>query len=332
MTSFNRLWAAIAAVSLTALPACSGSPNSTESVAPAASPTATSHAMTSHSGAAININTAILSELDKLEAALAVPGLSNQIQASRPYGSVEDLVAKQVLTQEQFDQVKDMVTVEDITLTGEAKDVDYLLKLSLMQGHLLVAQELLNQNLPDQAEPHIGHPVEEIYLDLEEQLQERSVPEFKSTLIGLQDLVKSNPQAAELKTQFDASVQAIDAAIDVLPAEQRQSPAFILQVVQGLLSAAGAEYTAAIADGKISEIIEYQDSRGFVIYADRLIESIDAQLTAADPEAQQALKAAMTDLLTAWPTATAPDAPVKTPEQVTQLITTIDQQAQLLSQ
>ena len=55
-------------------------------------------------------------------------------------------------------------------------------KLGLMKGHLLVAQELLNQNQPKQAEPHIGHPVEEIYVDVEDQLNERKVKEFKTTL------------------------------------------------------------------------------------------------------------------------------------------------------
>ena len=52
----------------------------------------------------ININTAILSELDKLEAALGVPALSNKIQASRPFGSVEDLVTKKVITQERSEE------------------------------------------------------------------------------------------------------------------------------------------------------------------------------------------------------------------------------------
>ena len=49
-----------------------------------------------------------------------------------------------------------MVTIEEIVLTGEAKDLDYMVKLGLMKGHMMVARELLDLKKPDQAEPHIG--------------------------------------------------------------------------------------------------------------------------------------------------------------------------------
>jgi hypothetical protein len=283
----------------------------------------------SHSGKAkININTAILSELDKLEAKLGVPALSNKIQASRPYGSSEELVAKKVISQEQFDQIKDMVTIEDVVLTGEAKDVDYMTKLGLMKGHLLVAKELLDLQQPKQAVPHIGHPVEEIYVDVEDQLNERQVPEFKNTLIGLQDLVKSNPKDAKVATNFEQSMQAVDKAIQVLPESERQSPKFVLQVINGLLDAANSEYGAAIANDKIAAVIEYQDSRGFITYADSLAKTISDPLAKENSEAQKAIADSMTQLKTAWPSAEAPAKPVLPPDKVSQLIKTIEQNAQ----
>jgi hypothetical protein len=220
-----------------------------------ASPAATSVENPTSGKDQININSAILSELDKLEAKLGVPALSNKIQASRPYSNTEELVSKKVITQEQFGQIKDMVTVQDVVLTGVAKDVDYMSKLGLMKGHLLVAKELLEQGKPDQAEPHIGHPVEEIYVDVEDQLQERQVPEFKNTLISLQDLVKSNPKDTKVSTNFDQSMQAVDRAIQVLPESQRQSPQFVLPVINELLDAANSEYGAAIANDKIAAVI-----------------------------------------------------------------------------
>jgi hypothetical protein len=184
----------------------------------------------------ININSAILSELDKLEAKLGIPALSNKIQAERPYKAPEDLVTKQVLDQSQFDKIRDMVGIEDVVLTGVAKDIDYMVKLGLMKGHLFVAKELLDLNKPKDAEPHIGHPVEEIYTDVAEQLTERKVTEFKTTLITLEDLVKAGAKDnAKVTTNFKASMSAIDLAIAALPATQRQSPQFVLQVINGLL-------------------------------------------------------------------------------------------------
>ncbi|MBD1929733.1 helix-hairpin-helix domain-containing protein [Trichocoleus sp. FACHB-90] len=324
---------AFAVVSLLILSSCSQTPSTSDTSKTNTAPVASSSpvATTTHSnhgGRKININSAILSELDKLEAKLGVPALSNKVQASRPYGSTEELVSKKVISQEQFDQVKDMVTIEDVVLAGEAKDVDYMTKLGLMKGHLVVAKELLDQQKPEQAEPHIGHPVEEIYVDVEAQLQERNVKEFKTTLIGLQDLVKSKPKDAQIKNNFEASMQAVDGAIQGLPEQERQSPEFVLQVVNGLLDAANSEYGAAIANGKVSAAIEYQDSRGFVNYADQLLNNVSDQMAKENPEAQKAIASSMTELKTAWPSAVPPTAPVKTPEQVSQLVKTIEQNAQ----
>jgi len=326
---------AVALLGLFTLTACndaSGNNSSTvssTSATPAVNNTET-HRHEGHAGGKkININTAILSELDKFEAKLGVPALSNKIQASRPYAKPEELVSKNVITQPQYDQIKDMVTIEDVVLTGEAKDVDYMTKLGLMKGHLLVAKELLDLQKLDQAEPHIGHPVEEIYTDVEDQLKERNVKEFKTTLIGFQDLVKSNAKDSnKVGANYKESMQAVDTAIQVLPATERQSPQFVLQVINGLLDSANSEYGAAVANGKISAAIEYQDSRGFITYADSLYKNIADTMAKEHPEAHKAIADSMTQLKTVWPTPTAPAAAVKTPEQVSQLIKTIEQNSQ----
>ncbi|MGB3208858.1 MAG: helix-hairpin-helix domain-containing protein [Crinalium sp.] len=333
MMSFFRSWSlAIAIFSLITITACSNNTanNSNSQVTPSSTNNTATTAHSGHStGKKININSAILSELDKFEAKLGVPALSNKIQASRPYASPEELVSKKVITQEQFDQIKDQVTIEDVVLTGEAKDVDYMTKLGLMKGHLIVAKELLDLNKPQQAEPHIGHPVEEIYVDVEDQLQERNVKEFKTTLIGLQDLVKSNSKDAnKVATNFKDSMQAVDGAIQGLPETQRQSPKFVLQVINGLLDAANSEYGAAIANGKVSAAIEYQDSRGFVNYAGDLYKNISDKMAKEHPAEHKAIADSMTKLKTAWPAVTAPSTIVLSPEQVSQLIKTIEQNAQ----
>lgn len=332
MSILRFLFLALATAMLSIVISCSQTQptgnNSTQSPGAVSSPvTAAANNQTSGKEK-ININTAILSELDKFEAKLGVPALSNRIQGSRPYGTPEELVSKKVVTREQFDQIKDMVTVEDVVLTGVAKDVDYMTKLGLMKGHLLVAKELLDQQQPKQAEPHIGHPVEEIYVDVEDQLNERNVKEFKTSLISLEDLVKSKPKDANVKTNFEASMQSVDGGIAALPENQRSSPEFVLQVINELLDAANSEYGAAIANGKVAAAIEYQDSRGFVTYANSLYEGISSQMAKEHPEAHKAIEASMSELTKAWPSVTAPAAPVKTPEQVAQLIKTIEQNSQ----
>ncbi|HIK05758.1 MAG TPA: helix-hairpin-helix domain-containing protein [Trichormus sp. M33_DOE_039] len=321
---------AIASCIIVSLSSCTGGTQTADNTQqPATNQTTAAITHSNHGGKPqININTAILSELDKFEAKLGVPALSNKIQANRPYGSPEDLVTKKVITQEQFDQIKDMVSVQEVELTGEAKDVDYMTKMGLMKGHLFVAQELLDKDQPKQAEPHIGHPVEEIYIDVEEQLNERKVKEFKTTLVSLQDLVKSSPKSTKVKTDFTASVQSVDGAIAALPEAQRSKPSFVLQVINSLLDAANSEYGAAIANGKVAEAIEYQDSRGFVIYADELYKGIATQVSQSNPEAHKAIEASFAELTKVWPSVIPPTQPVKTPNEVTQLVKTIELNSQ----
>lgn len=313
----------LAAIALSVVVACSSqtpAPAPPTTATPTASHTA-SHSAMGH-GKKININTAILSELDKFEAQLGIAALSNKIQASRPYGKPEELVTKKVISQEQFDQIKAMVTVEEVVLTGEAKDLDYAVKLGLMKGHMIVAKELLDLDKPDQAEPHIGHPVEEIYADVEEQLNERQVKEFKSVLISLQDLVKAGAKdKAKVDSDFKSAVTAIDGAIAVLPETQRSEPKFVFQVMNGLLDAANSEYGAAISDGKIKEAIEYQDSRGFVVYTGELYDKIAAKVK---PETSGKVAADLKTLLSAWPSAIPPAEPAQTTDAVTKLVKGIE--------
>lgn len=330
MSIFRFLAYFFSALSLAILISCS---NQTPNVNTGSNPAPTQASTSEHSmqgGRKININSAILSELDKLEAKLAIPALSNKIQASRPYGKTEELVSKNVITQAQFDQIKDMVTIEDIQLQGEAKDVDYMIKLGLMKGHMIVAKELLDLQKPDQAEPHIGHPVEEIYADVEDQLGERNVKPFKDDLIALQDDIKAGAKDInKVNAEFNTSVQAIDDAIKALPESQRTSPKFVLQVINGLLDTANSEYTASIADGKIAQVIEYQDSRGFVIYANELFKAISPQLKKNDSSLETTMAQGLADLTKTWGTSPIPPAtPVNSSEQVSTMIKAIEQSTQ----
>lgn len=131
MITFRSVLISLAVVSSITLASCSNTSQNNNN-SPANTTSSPSHNttgnQTSHTGKAkININSAILSELDKLEAKLGVPALSNKIQAGRPYTKPEDLVGKKIINQEQFEQIKDLVTIEDVVLTGEAKDIDFML-------------------------------------------------------------------------------------------------------------------------------------------------------------------------------------------------------------
>jgi hypothetical protein len=202
-------------------------------------------------------------------------------------------------------------------------DVDYMTSLGLMKGHLLVAKELIDQKQLDQAEPHIGHPVEELYGDIEAELPTRKVPDFKSTLNQLHDSVKAKADVAKIQPQYDAATKAIETAMKGIPADKLGSPQFVVGAIEGLLETADEEYQAAINNGKIVEAIEYQDSRGFVLYAENLFKDVESQLKQKNAEATSEIATNMTELKQAWPSAIPPAQAVKTPEQVSKLVATI---------
>lgn len=215
---------------------------------------------------------------------------------------------------------------ESIGQSEENSDLDYMVNLGLMKGHMIVAKELLEMGKPEQAEPHIGHPVEEIYADIQNQLEQRGVPEFKNSLMRLHDLVKSKPNDPQIQTRYQEAMDAIDRAIAAIDAEKQQSPAFVLQVMNGLLDTASAEYTAAISNGKITEAIEYQDSRGFVDYAsNNLYPSIQAQLGRENPQVKEQTESALEQLQKAWPSPLAPERPVMSADEVAAKVNAIEQ-------
>ena len=193
-----------------------------------------------------------------------------------------------------------------------------------MKGHLIAAQELIEVQNYEQAEPHIGHPVEELYSDIETVLPEKGVEDFKPTLNQLHDLSKSAPDSPEMQTLFDQSVASIDEAIAAIPEEQRNSPEFILDVIVEMLKNAATEYEAAIANNQFVEVVEYQDSRGFVLYAEELYQTVAEQKSQEDPEGHQTITESFAELKTAWPSIEPPEAPLKEPSEIYGLVSQIE--------
>ncbi|ELS30989.1 MULTISPECIES: ComEA family DNA-binding protein [Pseudanabaena] len=79
---------------------------------PVSSPTAAAPEK-SNSKLKININTAPIAELDKLELPGTKPSLSERIQAARPYKTIDDLVTKKAISAEELGLIKSLVTIED---------------------------------------------------------------------------------------------------------------------------------------------------------------------------------------------------------------------------
>src|SRR5215475_11032764 len=85
--------------------------------------------------------------------------------------------------------------------------------------------------------------------------------------------------------------------------------------VEALKTATG-EYQAAIVDGKIAKPVEYQDARGFILQAERMIESVAPDLQKKDAKALADVQAGLAQLKKAFPASMPPKTPVKDPGAV----------------
>ena len=74
---------------------------------------------------------------------------------------------------------------------------------------------------------------------------------------------------------------------------------------------AASEYQAAIVEGRIAKPVEYQDARGFIFQAERMIESVAPDLEKKDAAALRAVRAGFAELRKAFPAPMPPRAPVK---------------------
>jgi len=199
-----------------------------------------------------------------------------------------------------------------------SSDTAYLAVLGQLRGHLIVAKELMQQGNFAQAEKHIGHPVEELYGSVEPELGRRRVKPFKQTLTALLELIQASPGSPETRQAYQSAVAGIDAAMLGVPENVRRDPNTTATVVREIVKVAASEYDASIADGAIVETIEYQDSRGFVLYAGELLKSSLGPGARADAVAilvpiQQRLAV----LAKAWPGVKPPARPVLPARTVT---------------
>ena len=192
----------------------------------------------------------------------------------------------------------------------------FVTQLLLMQGHLRVGKALVDQGNWDDALAHFKHPVEEIYSAIEDELTAREITQFEGQLNTLADQVQNKAGGEAFEQNYADVMVQIGNAVNSVDTNTRTSPDFVLDVALQLLRQASEEYEAAVADDKLVNVAEYQDSLGFVWVAEDLVQGVSDQLQAADGDAYEQLQNRFAELKTAWPSVAPPLRPAATPSQV----------------
>ncbi len=184
-------------------------------------------------------------------------------------------------------------------------------RIALLRGHLLIGDELVKQQQWNAALPHFLHPGEEIYADIEGQLADYNVPAFDASLTVLSNAVKAKKGGNDYNKAFKAVNDALAAADAGMKEKQSNWPGFVVETAVEALKTAASEYEAAIVGGRIAKPVEYQDARGFIWQAERMIESVAPDLQSKDPAALRDVRAGLAALKKAFPSPMPPRAPVK---------------------
>jgi len=192
--------------------------------------------------------------------------------------------------------------------TEPTGDLAFGRAIALIRGHLIAGEELVKLHQWNVAYPHFTFPTEEIYGVIRDELRSYHTPQFDGALKALARAVRSRsvkqyPKALE---KVEAALAAADAG---LKARQPDWPQFTLGVAVEVLKTAADEYGDAIENGRIAHPVGYRTTRGFILQADRMIESASAELP-ADPAALTAIRANMTKIKLAFADPAAPGRPV----------------------
>src|SRR3954451_429145 len=197
--------------------------------------------------------------------------------------------------------------------------------IELIRGHLLVGDELVRERRWAEALPHFLHPSEEIYGKIRDDLKTYGVAPFLSALKALAQTVKAKNEAA-YRTAFTAMEERLAPADKGVRGKEPNWPSFAVDTVLEMLRTATNEYEEAIEKGRIAKPVEYQDSRGFVWAAEKLLASVADELARKDADAVKAAQWGFAELKKAWPTPVPPKTPAKELSQVLADISKIELQ------
>ena len=137
------------------------------------------------------------------------------------------------------------------------------------------------------------------------------MPPFETALKALAAAVKAkkggNDYASALKSVHDA----LAAADTGMKEKQPDWAGFVVSAAVESLKTAAGEYQQAIVGGRIGKPVEYQDARGFILQAERMIDGVAPDLEKKDAVALRGVRSGFAELKKAFPSPLPPRAPVK---------------------
>jgi hypothetical protein len=158
---------------------------------------------------------------------------------------------------------------------------------------------------------------------MEKYIQLHGMRPFRRELQALSQAVKAKRKGAYEQT-LKVVDQRLDGALDVAKRFMNPLRGFTARTAAEVLKTALSEYESSIEGGRFVKPVEYQDSRGFVWQAERMIEAAAPELAKVDAGSLARIRAALAKLKAAWPAPMPPEAPILQPGEMSALISDIE--------
>jgi hypothetical protein len=176
-----------------------------------------------------------------------------------------------------------------------ADAVPFATDVEKARAHLLVSEELYAAGQAGPAGLHAAHPIHELGNRLVAPLRRVD----GAAADRLRDTLKEPGRAIQAKVppaQYGTTVASVGKALDdavtrVVGADTRATPAFRAGVLATLIAGLADEYDEAFKDGRITQVVEYQDAYGFFRRAKTLYDALPPDARRADADIASLAKA-----------------------------------------
>ncbi len=175
-------------------------------------------------------------------------------------------------------------------VAGVDPETAYLVRLAIVEGHLIAADALYAKGLVDEAIGLSYHPEAEMMDEVRETLAAHGQEDFTPAMQVFSEVMEGGAAATEVQAALLAFQAAVDGAINA----EAPSPSTRFVVAVAVLKAAAAEYSGSIENGTVTDIMAYNEAQAFVDVARKMVGTAggDAKLDALTARAVTAMDAA----------------------------------------
>ena len=155
-------------------------------------------------------------------------------------------------------------------------------------GHFWAIEKNLDDNNANLAIVHATHPISELYLSMKPELKKAN-PEFdaqvQKTLMELHSKVGDKVTRKDAQKSLDDAKRIIEQARSIVLGDKLSKDRnFNVKLMIDLLNASKVEYAEGVKNGKVEEMIEFQDGSSFVWRSQQIFEKVKPSFPKAQAE------------------------------------------------